>query len=300
MKKKLIFSTAILLCSVLNAQNVSDLIISEVMADGDSSVIDEYGRRNGWIEIFNKSHGSVKYGGCFLTDDPDNLTKSPIHTGDMRTVLGPRQSVIFHASGDTNSGTFHTAFKIRRGSSVYLVSNDGKTVIDKIDVPENLPVGKSVIKSPLDKKELNYTTFEEPASPSPGMQNTSMDEESRSHRVAREDPYGWILTLVSVSVVFFSLTLLWGIFGTLFNRQWKGKKKKSKIKLGDMDPETAAAVALALSMETGSERYAAIAMAIDMYLSNCVHDNESYIITIKPSEKSAWADKALNFRRTPR
>lgn len=300
MKRKLLFAISFLLCAALNAQNVSDLVISEVMADGDSSVVDEYGRRNGWIEIFNKSHGSVRYGGCFLTDDPENLTKSPIPEGDLRTVLGPRQTVLFYASGERGGGAYHTSFKIKRGGTVYLVSNDGKTIIDEIKVPDNLPRGKSVSKVAVDSKGVDFKIVEEASIPSPGMKNGTTEEESRSHKVAREDPYGWILTVVSISVVFFSLTLLWGIFGTLFNRQWKSKDKKQRIKLGDMPAEEAAAVALALSMEGDEGEYAAIAMALNLYLSDTVHDNESYIITIKPSVKSGWSDKTLNYRKSPR
>ena len=300
MKRKLLFAISFLLGAALNAQNVSDLIISEVMADGDSSVVDEYGRKNGWIEIFNKSYGSVRYGGCFLTDDPKNLTKSPIPEGDLRTVLGPRQTVLFYASGERGGGTYHTGFKIKRGGTVYLVSNDGKTIIDEITVPKNLPSGKSVSKVAVDSKGLEFKIIEESSSPSPGVKNGDREEESRSHKVAREDPYGWILTIVSVGVVFFSLTVLWGIFGSLFNRKRKGKNKKKKIKLGDMPEEEAAAVALALSMENEEGKYAAIAMALDLYLSDTVHDNESYIITIRPSVKSGWSDKTLNYRKSPK
>ena len=78
----------------LKAQNVSDLIISEVLARPDSTgILDDYGRRSGWIELYNKSTGTVNFGGCYLTDDPDKLRKSIIPKSDLRTKLGPRQTV---------------------------------------------------------------------------------------------------------------------------------------------------------------------------------------------------------------
>ncbi|MGP1567039.1 MAG: lamin tail domain-containing protein, partial [Candidatus Cryptobacteroides sp.] len=104
MKKTFIISIILLLSSSLYAQNVSDLIISEIMADGDSSITDDYGRKVGWIEIFNKSRGTVNYGGCFLTDDKSDLKKSLIPKGDARTKIGARQSVIFFASGRAEDG----------------------------------------------------------------------------------------------------------------------------------------------------------------------------------------------------
>lgn len=45
--------------------------------------------------------------------------------------------------------------------------------------------------------------------------------------------------------------------------------------------EEAAAIAMALEQELCSEAYAAIGMALHQYLSDTVHDMESYIITIK-------------------
>lgn len=119
------------------------------MAEPDSTgILDEYGRRTGWIEIFNKSQGTVNYGGCFLSDDRNNLKKSPITKSDSRTKLGPRQVVLFHASGDGSDGTFYTGFEIRRGSTVYLVSNDGRTIVDSVNVPANLPPEDQWQKSP--------------------------------------------------------------------------------------------------------------------------------------------------------
>ena len=293
MKKTFIISIILLLSSSLYAQNVSDLIISEIMADGDSSIIDDYGRKAGWIEIFNKSRGTVNYGGCFLTDDKSDLKKSLIPKGDAR-----RQSVIFFASGRGEDGTYYTNFQIRRGSTIYLVSNDGKTIIDELSVPENLPAGKSVIKLAEDNKQLDFQAVSVPAIPSPGMINGSINEESGSNRIAREDPHGWILTIVSISVVFLSLTILWILFNRLF--QPKEKKNKKIAEGSNITPETAAAISMAIDMECGGERYAAIALALDRYLNKTIHDNESFIITIKqPYHASNWNDKSLSFRKLP-
>ena len=54
-----------------------------------------------------------------------------------------------------------------------------------------------------------------------------------------------------------------------------------KSKEGVPSPEEAAAIALALDQEMNGETYAAIGLALHQYLNETVHDNESYIITIK-------------------
>ena len=289
-----------------HAQNVSDLIISEVMAEPDSSsIMDDYGRRTGWIEIFNKSQGTVNYGGCFLSDDRSNLKKSPITKSDSRTKLGPRQVALFHASGEGNDGTFYASFKVRNGSTIYLVSNDGRTIVDSISVPATLPAGKSVAKTSHDLRQMQFVTEPEPAVPTPGMVNGTGITETGSQKMAHEDKHGFILTLVSVSVVFCALIILWWLFSLLgkisgskpkncgCEKQGKGKKSS------ELTPEVAAAITMALDQEMNGEVYAAIAAALHLYMEDSVHDKESFVITIR-KRHSGWNSKEQNFRQLPK
>ena len=213
----------------LRAQNVSDLSLSEVMVDPiETSRVDDYGERVGWIEIYNTSTGTVNLGGCFLTDDPSDLKKSQIPTNDLRTQLGPRQTMLFFASGDKRQGTFYTSFKLRKGTTVYLVSNDGRTIVDTIEIPSDLPEGMSVSKMPLDNKRLAWETQKEPTLPTPGTINDSHNSVSKAETIKQTDPHGYILTLVSVSVVFCALAILWFLFWLFFERPAKKAKKAAE------------------------------------------------------------------------
>lgn len=271
-----------------HAQNVSDLIISEVLAEPDSScIMDDYGRRAGWIEIFNKSQGTVNYGGCFLSDDRNNLKKSPITKSDNRTKIGPRQVALFHASGNNGDGTFYVNFEIRRGSTIYLVSNDGRTVVDSVIVPTTLPAGKSVAKTANDLRQIVFEVEPDPAVPSPGAVNGDGVTETGSQKMAHEDEHGFILTIVSVSVVFCALIILWWLFSLL------GKVS------GKITPEIAAAIGLALDQEMNGEVYAAISLALHLYMEDAVHDNESFVLTIN-RKQSSWNSKGQNFRQLPK
>lgn len=292
------------------AQNVSDLIISEIMPASDSSILDDYGRRNGWIEIYNKSQGTVNYAGCFFTDDRNNLKKSLIPKSDSRTKLGPRQVVVFYAGGDGSDGTFYTDFSLRPGSTVYLVSNDGRTIIDSLAIPAGLPRGKSVIKTASDIRQQDFKTSEEPAEPSPMIVNGAQNTESGSARLAHEDPYGVVLTIVSIGVVFSALLVLWQLFallGKMMNRNGgnnggkpaKKVSKKAGKGSGNIDPEVAAAISMAIAQELGGETYAAIATAMHLYLDDSVHDNESFVITIK-QKPSQWNSRGRGFRQLPK
>ena len=68
-----------------------------------------------------------------------------------------------------------------------------------------------------------------------------------------------------------------------FFQKKAGKKAGKAGKAGSKaaEGEIAAAIALALRLEGGNETEAAIALALDRYLNESVHDNESYVITIR-------------------
>ncbi|MBR2127663.1 MAG: OadG family protein [Bacteroidales bacterium] len=113
----------------------------------------------------------------------------------------------------------------------------------------------------------------------------------KSADMAAKDPHGAIITLVSVSVVFVALVILY------FAYTFVGKAVNTKISISDIlarfrrksaptgkngpTEEEAAAIALALDHELNGETYAAIGLALHQYLNDTVHDLESYIITIK-------------------
>ena len=296
----------LLASSRLVGQNLSDLLIGEVLVENTSGLIDGFGQRNGWIELFNTSNGTVKFGGCYLSDDPSNLKKYHIPTSDRSAQLGPRQSVVFYASGDASQGTYYTNFTLERGSTIYLVSNDGRTVIDKVEIPKDLPADNSIVRVPEGAKEMDFKTVVS-AKPTPGSYNGNVDAKTKSEVMKEKDPHGWVLTLIAVMVVFTALIILSFIFGWIGDVNKKGpegsrklKKKALKAAKGEMTPEIAAAISMALSQESGSEVYAAIALALHDYLDGGVHDAESFIITINPTPGSTWADKAQNFRQLPR
>ncbi len=312
MRKRILLILALAVSfTSLKAQNVIDLIIAEALAVPDSTgIVDDFGRRGGWIEIFNTSQGTVNFAGCFLTDDRNNLKKSIIPKGDLRTKLGPRQTTLIYASGNGADGTLYADFEIRPGSTVYLVSNDGRTIIDSLVVPASLPAGMSMSKRAFDLRQSEFEPLPDPTVPSPGIYNGDLNAATKAEAMAEKDPHGGILSLVAVTVVFSALAILWFLFWLFFDRpakkaaQAKEKPKnsaaKAQVKAGDVSDEIAAVIALAMDMEQGGDVYAAIALAMDLYFSDTVHDTESFILTMRPKDGSAWNDKKQIFRKLPR
>lgn len=132
--------------------------------------------------------------------------------------------------------------------------------------------------------------------------------------MAQLDPHGWTLTIISVSVVFIALIILYFLYslsGRIFSGELKADAKRaaragkritrSVIPSSDRESpeEVAVAIALALDMENDGDTYAAIAAAVHLYFNDSVHDIEPGIVTITRKD-SAWKNKSLTFRRLPR
>ncbi len=121
---------------------------------------------------------------------------------------------------------------------------------------------------------------------------------AKSADMAVKDPHGVIITLVSVTVVFSALIILYFAYTftgkiasgdldlkRIFRTRGTGSSRKSgkagKTTGAGPTEEEAAAISLALDQEFNGETYAAIAMALHQYMNDTVHDIESYVITIK-------------------
>ena len=116
-----------------------------------------------------------------------------------------------------------------------------------------------------------------------------------------DDPHGWILTLTAVSVVFGVLMLLWLIFGLLgkgFQRA-EARRAAAAASSGHSAPDDRHSGLVPESSPAPDPESAAIALALHLYLSETVHDAESYIITLKPaSPENRWGQPGRNFRKT--
>ena len=124
-----------------------------------------------------------------------------------------------------------------------------------------------------------------------------------AQRMAETDPHGWTLALIAVTTVFTALVILYFIYNAIGKAAQKNMPGLPKIKKGKAgktpDADAAAAIAMALEAELGGEVNAAIALALYLHFNDAVHDLEPGIITITPRQ-SAWNDKTLTFRKTPR
>ncbi len=84
------------------------LVINEFMARNASTITDEYGEFEDWIEVYNGHSDTLDLTGMFLTDDPLQTTRWEI----PELLLPPGAHALFWADTDTLQGPFHTNFKL--------------------------------------------------------------------------------------------------------------------------------------------------------------------------------------------
>ena len=70
---------ALLISFGAKAQRATSMRINEVLVINEDNFVDDYGKRHGWIELFNTSAGTVNIAGCYLRRIDSDPTP-PAHT----------------------------------------------------------------------------------------------------------------------------------------------------------------------------------------------------------------------------
>ncbi|MFA6895252.1 MAG: OadG family transporter subunit [Bacteroidales bacterium] len=281
----------------LSAQNMSDIRLNEVLKYNVSDFQDDFGQHNSWFELFNTSYGTVNIGGCFISNDPNNLQMYHIPKADILTKIKPRQHILFWADNQPFRGTFHINFDLKNSKEIILTSSDGRTIIDRISIPTqidtNVSYGRTIDgKGSIDGTGEGWAIMK---NTSPSTNNYGVDSESKNSIMARTDPYGIIMALTAMTVVFIALILLYLVFKNI----GKYSIRKSQTKSSNINSTKLVKTKFE---EIPAETYAAIAMALHLYnVENEAHDTESFLITMEhPDRKySPWSSKIYSLRQTP-
>lgn len=126
--------TAALCLSCASAIGTSQIIISEVQSSNASTISDEFGEFDDWIELQNIGNETVDVAGLVLKDQLDTWY---IPDDENSTELAPGDFLLLWCDDQEFQGPFHTNFKISasNGEFLGLYENDATTVIDSYDIP---------------------------------------------------------------------------------------------------------------------------------------------------------------------
>lgn len=123
------------LLSILNLH--SQVLVNEYSCANVSTITDNFGENEDWIELYNAGATAVDITGYYLSDKPANPTKWAIPS----LVLNAGQRRIIWASGRDGvfGGQFHTNFKLTQTENENIVFSDNTgTLLENILVRPNL------------------------------------------------------------------------------------------------------------------------------------------------------------------
>ena len=141
------------------------LFINEFMASNSTTIADEHGDFDDWIEIYNPENISVWIGDKYLTD---NLS-SPRKWQMPDAYIEPNSFLIFWADGEPDQGPFHTTFKLSKDGEEIGIFTSNQLIIDELiygPQTTDISYGRKV------DGDFDWIFFEEPT---PGASNQTSD-----------------------------------------------------------------------------------------------------------------------------
>jgi len=129
----------------LQDASASDIVINELMAKNESTIKDEAGEYDDWIELHNQSNTTIDVSGMFLSDDAADPRQWMIPSG---TLIEANGFLIVWADNDTEQEGLHASFKLSSaGETLFVVDADnrGNQLLDSIrfgPLNENESIGR--------------------------------------------------------------------------------------------------------------------------------------------------------------
>ena len=118
-----------LLQTNLAQPNTGEVVINEFLAANNFGVVDENGKHEDWIELYNTTNSVLNLSGLYLSDDYSNPTK---YTFPSNTIMQPNSFLTVWADEDNMNGTtLHCNFKLLDSGEEIILSK-GSSVLDSI------------------------------------------------------------------------------------------------------------------------------------------------------------------------
>lgn len=299
MKRTFILAAVAAIAAMLpfgaSAQDRHALHINEVMVSNDNSVIDEYGNKSAWIELFNANFSPLEISSIYITNDSTNKKMYPVPLGDVNTEMPSRQHVIFFADGQPNKGTFHTNFTLTPGQDnwIGIYDADGLTLIDEVTVPADLLPDQTWALTEDGAGVWARRTGGQDDYITPSSANIIRDTNKKIEQFAELDENGFGMTLMAMCIVFSALFILCLCFYGI-GKLGESISRLNKVRAQGIDSSEAR-----LATHDSGEEIAAIVMALHEHLN--AHDTENTILTINKVKRaySPWSSKIYGLREVP-
>ncbi len=107
-----------------------EVVLNEVVADNVSGQINNDGKNEDWIELYNTSSRDINLADCYLTDDAGIKSKWKFPS---QSVIRAKGYLIVWADEASDVTELHASFKLSKaGESVLFYSADSTTLLDNV------------------------------------------------------------------------------------------------------------------------------------------------------------------------
>ncbi len=289
-------------CSCNHTESNVKTVLNEVLTYNSNNFQDDYGTHNAWIEIFNKSYGSVDIAGYQLkvSSQPGDTIAYYIPKGDIQTIIKPRQHVLFWADGKPSRGTFHTSCVLDTLKNNWVgLYDSGHKLIDEVVVPV---LGKDISYARVRDaaKEWEIKGTDDKHYVTPNTNNLTIERNEKVDKFQEKDESGIGMSITAMTVVFTGLLTLYILFRCVgkiavgLSQRAKDKSNQKFVEELNMKKEEKENKSVC---GCNDEVYAAIAMALHESMG-AVHDVEKQVLTIRRTS-SPWSTKWNALRVIP-
>jgi hypothetical protein len=110
------------------------LFINEIMAKNLTTLADNFGEYEDWLEIYNPNNYAVNMSGYYMSDNPEVRNRWVVPSAFPDSVTIPAQSwLLYYCDGDNGQGVLHANFSLSNGGEYAgLFSPDGFSLIDEV------------------------------------------------------------------------------------------------------------------------------------------------------------------------
>ncbi len=142
------FATSIILLIFFNFCYSQIVVINEILSLNNNTILDDFGERSDWIELYNTSEETVDIGSWYLSDDENNVLKWIFPD----TSICPHGFILIFCSGrDTLSGYLHSSFKLKSSGEPVFLSDAYHNLVDyflPVSLENDVSYGRKTDGSP--------------------------------------------------------------------------------------------------------------------------------------------------------
>jgi Lamin Tail Domain len=109
-----------------------EVVVNEVMPHNSTTVTDQNGEYDDWIELYNLSVSDIDLSGFFLSDKRKDLTRWKFPQG---TFIPGQGYLIIWADKDTTELGLHANFKLSSEGEKVILTRANRIIMDEVEFP---------------------------------------------------------------------------------------------------------------------------------------------------------------------